>query len=79
MRQMLYNWGPALLGLALVIVSQGACGTLPCNEACTPEQRAAQDTLTVETDYNGIFGKEWVAGVSVDGKTATEHFPKKDQ
>lgn len=54
---------------------------LPCltmfahNDACSDEMLQAEDDyrLAVEVNHNEIFGKEWVAGVSVDGKTATQH------
>jgi hypothetical protein len=53
---------------------KGRPGDLDCNAACTPEMAEANDSLQVDRIvYNDVFGKEWVAGVSVDGQTTTEH------
>lgn len=73
-RTLIQHWGPALAGLCLSGLA--ACAdNLPCDRMCTPGQLAAEEPLTVEpVQYAAIFGTEWVAGVNVEGKTATAHY-----
>jgi hypothetical protein len=77
MTQRMHNCAGLVAGLALTGLS--ACAdNLPCNEACSPEQWAAQDQPVLEPlNYAELFGTNWVAGVSVDGVTATSHYPVK--
>lgn len=83
MRNVFYNWGPAVVGLTLVLTSQTGCaslqrwgdsGDLPCNDACSPEMKTALDErkLAVDLDYNEVFGKDWVVGIGVP----ITHWPK---
>lgn len=64
-------WAASALSALLLAGCAAGLDCADCHLHGDPGPKFAMEPLR----YNDLFGRDWVAGVSVDGVTATAHYP----